>query len=146
MSSVLSTDQVWIPSQYTKYGNQDSSSNYYTHPTLQECLALLQEAERILATALSLQLKLKQGVEFSGQEWEGERGAKKEVNTCIEVLLDSDELVIENPSSSHIGMGLRGLLIAHQDVEVSKHARTYTHIAWMQQAFIYHHSIPKHVL
>ena len=67
-------------------------------------------------------------MEFSGQEWEGEKGAKKEVNTCIEVLLDSDELVIENPSSSHIGMGLRGLLIAHQDVEVSKHARTHTHV------------------
>ena len=79
---------------------------------------MLQQAERILATALSLQLKLRQGVEFSNQQWEGQGGGGREVNTCIEMLLDSDELVIETPSTSHIGKALRGLLVAHQDIQV----------------------------
>ena len=39
------------------------------------------------------------------------------MNTCIELLLDSDELVIETPSTSHIGKALRGLLVAHQDLQ-----------------------------
>lgn len=86
--------------------------------SFQECLTLMSQAERIIAAAHSLQLKLKQGVEFSGGQWEAGT-TMKEVNTCIEVLLQSDELVLEKPSSSTLGESLRGLLLAHETVQVS---------------------------
>jgi Rab3 GTPase-activating protein catalytic subunit len=85
---------------------------------IQECIGLIEKAEHDISTACSLQLKLKQGLEFMGKAGKGSDVELKELMISVQMLLEGPELVLQDPMTSVTGLSFKGLLSAQLALQV----------------------------